>query len=108
MSILGDAFKDIMPKKEQKKTETKQEMFTRLEKELEESKKLWQMEESKKMVKPVEVKEEKVMEVPIESKLEILEHNLNAVFSEINERFIALERGYINLDNKIESKNKKN
>ena len=95
MSILGDAFKDIMPKKEQKKTETKQEMFARLEKELEESKKLWQLEESKKMVKPVEVKEEKVMEVPIESKLEILEHNLNVILSEIHERLSVLEQVYL-------------
>ena len=97
MSILGDAFKDIMPKKEQKPTESKQEMFARLEKELEESKKLWQLEQSNKPIPIKQPKQEEtpVIEVSMESRFQILEHNLNVILSEIHDRLSVLEQVYL-------------
>jgi hypothetical protein len=84
MSLIGDAFKDIMPKKQAKKEETREERLLRMRLEIDK-----ELNQLPKFTVPTPPVEEVV--VPIESRLEVLEHNLSVIFQDIDEKFKDFE-----------------
>lgn len=98
MGLVQDAFKDAFSgfggKKDmkQKKEETALDKVERLERELQEER----ARILNSMPKPPEPpKEDHYQAMSVDSRLDVLEHNINTILTEFNERLTNLERAII-------------
>jgi hypothetical protein len=85
MGLIGDAFKDIMPKKEAKKEETREEKLLKLRAEIDKELELPKFKEPE--IPPMAQSVKETIEVPLESRISVLEHNLSVIFQDIDNKF---------------------
>jgi len=93
MSIIKDAFNEIMPKKKDKDSSQTVVQQPQQKSDLERLHELKsEIEQKIEAVKPKEPEKLPEIEVPMETKVQVLEHNMLAVMNEFDDRVRAIEQ----------------